>query len=105
MSLTSMKISAPEKKRKEISVVESFPAYSHGLRIVFEDADIKRLGLDVSDLKVGASVRLAAKAKIIQVSVRAVDGFDKGCSLELQITHLDLVDQDSARAAFKEAFG
>lgn len=104
MSLTSMKRSPAEIKETAAPVDPASDEYPYGLRLSLEDEDIKRLDLDLSDLRAGSSVRLTAKATVRRFSVSDEDERGKNHSLELQITHMDLVDQDSAAAAFREAF-
>lgn len=86
----------PLKDMKQASRNEVFNEYDDfGLRIILEKPQLEALEIDVTRQVVGHEVSIIAKAKIT--------GIKKEC-LDLQITEMDLTDEESAEAAFKEAF-
>jgi hypothetical protein len=77
--------------------------YPYGMRLNLGRKVLEELGLDAADLSIGGQVNLACKAKVMRLEACSM-GREDGQSVELQITDLEIVDQNSSKGAFKEAF-
>lgn len=107
--LVSMKISKADReaKTKNGSIATDAPAYPWGLGINLDDDALEKLGLDVADLKVGATMTLIAKVDVTSLSSNESKGSDAHSSVGLQITDLCLEDgatkaASAAGALYKE---
>lgn len=85
----------PESKEKaaNLAVPEALEGeYPYGLRINLGRDEIKRLGIKPLP-KVGITVTLEAKCKVISVSQNERQGGSPDQRVELQITHMEIATQ------------
>jgi major coat protein len=77
----------------------SVPSYPYGLCITITEEEIAKLGLDGDLPDVGDMIHLAAMAKVTSVSESEREdtggGKTKCCRVELQITHLAALENES----------
>lgn len=102
--MKSMKLDKEEKTEPIEGVDIQSPEYPYGLRIDLNMECLEKLDKALPDFKPGQDMSLSAKVKVKRVDMSEdEDGGQRG-SVELQITHMDLMDKDSESEAFKEAF-
>jgi len=105
MALVDMKLSKKEVKKERDSFMgpeSNGPKYPWGLSLDLNDEVLEKLGVSAKDFKVGEDVVIKAKAKIKRLGSNE-DEADKRESIDLQITHLEVVSSDKFEEAFKEA--
>jgi len=87
----------PEKKEAEpaVSVDYSPPKYPWGLCIRLDETQLKKLDLDLADVGVGDTIHLFALAKVTSLSSSEREDAKPSQSVELQITHLAVEDEDA----------
>lgn len=92
--LVSMKIDKAERaKMAEPSCMATdAPTYPYGLSLTLDNDALEKLGIAITDLKVGASMTLVATVEVTSVSSRQTDADDDDESAGLQITALCLED-------------
>lgn len=103
--MVDLKRTAADKKAEQ-ERYESAPIggsgddYPYGLRICLDAATLKKLGL--KPLKVGARVTLSGFADVVSCGMSESAEYGESCSMDLQITDLDLspMDPKSAASAF-----
>lgn len=96
-ALVSMELSDEDKLDNAIPMtaadaIKQAPDYPWGLRIVFEDRELDKLGLD-ADCEVGDEVEIRAVARVTSVSRNEVGGEEKR-RVELQITDIAVEGDD-----------
>jgi len=92
--MKDMAISPEEQKEMvEFSIpTMDAPSYPYGLCISLTEKELEKLDLS-PDCEVGDMIHLFAMAKVTSVSINETqDG--ECCRVELQITHLELEDED-----------
>lgn len=70
------------------------PEYPWGLRVSLDDAGMKKLGLSVDDLPVGAMVHMHCLARVTSVSQDQRQDGSTPCRAELQIEQMALESED-----------
>lgn len=104
MALKDMKLSKKEAKAEISPVKESGPGYPWGLELNLSDEAMGKLGITAKNFAVGETVMIRAKAKVKRLSMSQYEGDkEKNESMDMQITHLEIVSQDKFDEAFKEA--
>jgi hypothetical protein len=105
MALVDMKLSKKESKEEVglVSTKSDGPRYPYGLSLDLNDESMEKLGLSAKSFSVGESVVIKAKAKVKSLRMNQYEGEDKTESMDLQITHLEVVSSDKFEEAFKEA--
>lgn len=68
--------------------------YPYGLCLALTEEEMEKMGLDYSDVEVGDTIHLFAFAKVTSVSARETQGGKNCCRVELQITDLEVDDED-----------
>ena len=88
--LTDMKIPKP-KKTTSSSVEPSYSPYPWGLQITLEKESLKKLGIKISDFKLGEKVIIAGEAIILALrqTIEEVDNNKE--RIELQIIKMKVV--------------
>jgi hypothetical protein len=100
--LVSMKLSKKDAKAMtEPSTSMQRPAYPYGLSLSLDDEALKKLGVKVEDVEVGATMTLIAKVDVTAVSKNESEGQPARENVSLQIT--DLCLEDSGSKATKAA--
>lgn len=90
-------------KEKEVDIEDVIeesmkePEYPYGLVLRLGEDCIEKLGVDVSEFKVGSTVKIMAES-----SVNMLSKSGECCSMELQITKLALASDESFEAAFEK---
>jgi hypothetical protein len=94
MSMTSMKVQKPQNPdAARGTLVSDEPEYPYGLRISLNEAQLAALGM--GDLpKIGAQFMIEARVVVCGASLEPSDRNGQGRRLELQITELDLKDDE-----------
>jgi len=92
----------PKTKKSLISGVpeESYEKYGYGLRINLDSDDIKKLGDQVSGLKVAGKATISAEVLVVNINVAESlrdSGKESTASAELQITKLAIEKVSSAK--------
>jgi hypothetical protein len=87
---------AEEKKYSEAPIGGGGDDYPYGLRICLDAATLKKLSL--KPLKVGGRVSLSGFADVVACSM-SDSQYGESCSMDLQITDLELSPQDAKSAA------
>lgn len=86
--MIDMKI--PKKKIKNgcqpVAVTSGYP---YGLKLNLENEQIKKLGLDIEDLKIGQKVMVIGEAEISNISSYTESDGRKNLSIGLQIMKMD----------------
>lgn len=97
----------PEKiKISEPSPAAGYDPYSYNLQITLNKEELDKLGLDITQFKVGDDFDFAVQAKIRGVS-QSEDQYggqtEQRERLEIQITHIGLENTADFNGAFAEA--
>lgn len=104
MKMKSM-IRSKRRESKELNAPVETSKYPYGLKLDLRSEELKKLGLDISNLKVGGKVKIEAVAKVESIhSLESRDSTDKGISI--QITDLAIAPkggEDEFAAGFDEA--
>lgn len=90
MKTVSLKLSPKEKKEEIAEFKPKAPEYPWGSCIRLDKDEMKKLGIDLTDAKDGATFKLEGKAKIVGFSMSKREGGESYASVELQITDLGL---------------
>lgn len=102
--MKSMKMYIGAKEETEEAIDVQRDEYPYGLMIDLNMECLEKLDKALPDFKPGQDMSLSARVKVKRIDMSEdEDGVQRG-SVELQITHMDLVDKDSESEAFKEAF-
>lgn len=86
----------PEEIKEESSpqgIPYDPPLYPYGLCLNLDKEQLDRLGLS-TDVEVNDGILVAAMAKVTSVSSRELADGSTDCRVELQITHLGVLDSD-----------
>jgi hypothetical protein len=96
--------SEPTALVAEKSSEDKGPSYPYGLRLDFSTEIIKKLNIDISQLRVGDKVHIEAEGEVVRVSV-SEDQYDKQIrqNLDIQITDLG-VDIGGDEGIFNRVF-
>lgn len=80
------------------------PSYPWGMRLTFNKEVLEKLGLDVTQFKVGDTVNITAKGEVTSTSV-SENEYSDGVSKEIgiQLTDIQLENPADFDAGFKEA--
>ena len=70
------------------------PEYPWGLRVSLDDAGMKKLGIAIEDLPVGAMVHMHCLARVTSVSQDQRQDGSTPCRAELQIEQMALESED-----------
>lgn len=86
----------PKEKSNEsgLEVTSSSSEYPYGLLLRLDNETMKMLGISVSSYKIGDTVTVSAKGKVVEMSERESEN-DSYKSLEIQITHMDAPSKTS----------
>jgi hypothetical protein len=107
--LVDMKNPKPKKDSKEqitATPSEYHEKYPYGLRITLNQEQLDKMGIELDGLEAGSEIRLSAVGEIcrFESSTCVEDGEEmKRQSLEIQITKLALVDENSFSGGFRAA--
>lgn len=109
--MKSLKITAAERKEREKKYKDCAPcsidggdAYPYGTRLDLNNETMGKLDMDKLP-RVGTTVLVTAKAKVIAVRENQREGGDKERSVELQITDMEFGDDETAEDAVRKAVG
>jgi hypothetical protein len=106
MALVDMKLSKKEAK-EEVGLVKTTategPRYPYGLSLDLNDESMEKLGLSAKSFSVGEEIVIKAKGKVKRLSASQYENEEKNESMDIQITHLEVVSSDKFEEAFKEA--
>lgn len=98
MTMKDLKITKDEAKKEAKNYATIGPSdgerYSYGTRVTLDDTELKKLGIKELPA-VGTVVMFEAKAKVISSRQSATES-NNSRSIELQITHMDLEEGESA---------
>lgn len=99
MKLTSLKVTAAERKEREKSYskpmsIDGRNEYPYGLRLSLDKATLKKLGMKATAFDVEQCVEIKAYAFV--KSIRSSQGteFDSDTSVEIQITDIAIEPED-----------
>ncbi|MBI9110326.1 capsid staple protein [Maridesulfovibrio ferrireducens] len=92
----------PEKEKPDskLAVGPEGDDFPWGLRLHLDDKTISKLGLKVTDIKAGSTLKLQAEVYVCGVNAQP-DG--KGKGLELQLVKMGIESDGSFEDGFKEA--
>lgn len=102
MKLVNMKL--PKKKKKtdlEVAAPSQSEEYPYGLRLSFQEDEIKKLGLNLKKLKVEDAFSITGEAKVVEISQTESKNINNK-RLELQITAIALSNKNSFEGGYKE---
>lgn len=108
MSMVDMALTGEELKENTLPAMPemaSQPRYPYGLSISLSEKELEKLKLS-AECEVGDMIHLVGMAKVTSISANDTqDG--KSCRIELQITHLELEDEDEEveEEGFKRPLG
>ena len=71
------------------------PMYPWGLRINLCQDELEKLGLSDDDIKPGDMIHFHSMATVVSVSTNQTQDGDDHCSVALQITHMNAVENES----------
>ena len=88
--MIDMKLSGKREKKSTDQPVGYYkPAYPWGLDINLEDESLKKLGMDISDMKVGQKISIMAEAKVTNISQTVNEKGEDHRAIGLQICRMD----------------
>lgn len=106
--LTSLARTKAERKggpSGEINAVSQRDKFPWGLSLTLEKESLEKLGREVGDFQVGATVDLVCKARVTRVSSsEGEDGADATVGLQIESMALR-TGKDKERTAFGKVFG
>ena len=88
MNLKSMKLTKTEKEKSKGAPETAFSDYPWGLEMSLENEIMKKLGMKASAFKIGETVMIAAKAKVIGISSNVNIGSSESNNIRIQITDM-----------------
>ncbi len=77
-----------------VMAMPSAPLYDYGLTLRLNHETLEKLDLDLSDVEVGDLLDFRSMAKVTSVSKNDTGDGEK-CSVELQITHMGIPENES----------
>ncbi|MEM5785845.1 MAG: capsid staple protein [Syntrophobacteraceae bacterium] len=105
MKLKSMML--PKKSKAELKkdccepVFGDQDKYPWGLQLNLDNDGCKMLGLKPSEYKVGSSVMIHAKAKVVEIAETERQGSDPRSRIEFQITDMAVSNSNSFEGGYK----
>lgn len=104
MKLTSLKLTPKEAKGDYDGPVPSTgkdkgPRYPYGMELRLDTETLDKLGLDLSEFKVGESCMIEAKAMVTRISESQMQGGKDSRNLELQVTDISISEDKAAKKA------
>lgn len=104
VDLKRTKAEIKEEKEKYVaqpSIEPSVEKYPWSTKMDLDEYMIDKLDIDLSEIEMGATVKIAAYAKVVGISQNErTDG--KNGRLELQITKMQISDEESFESAFNK---
>lgn len=104
MTMVSTKMSDEEQKEQSGTVLADAPAYPYGLQISLNDDLLDKLGIK-SLPAIGAKMMIAGKVEVSSASGYKNGKGDTEQSLTLQITDLEIGEEDVAEEPSKKLYG
>lgn len=98
-----MKLSDEERSEYPDTVMANQPLYPWGLSIQLDDDTLKKLGLKLPNLD--QVIEFKCRAQVIAVNSRKDGNDEDESSVSLQITDMELVENDSGDRAAKKLYG
>jgi len=89
MALVDLK-NSPEDKQELAQEIDSPPDYSWGLRITLNADHLEKLGMDVTDFKVGSDVPASVMLRVCELEVHEGEGEAYAKRVGLIVTQIDL---------------
>jgi hypothetical protein len=91
MQMRDMKRTKTEKKKENVALVGPEDSYPYGLRLTLDGEQLKKLGLDTLP-KVGKTITLHAKAKVIGARETSRSDGTQDRSLEIQLQKMGIAE-------------
>ena len=97
LSLEEAKVMAPWKfdEKGKLREGDKAPKYPDGLELRLDNTILKKLGMKVSDFKMGEDKALVANVRVEHVRSEETLGNDPEDSITLQITEMAVAEEES----------